>query len=549
MRSTRQSTRIVFGEPRPIPKPVEVIGKGKDIVTNENEEVSEATCIVDLMMNQAKATATEKIEIFDTWARRDNFNPLEKSAKAEEKALKRLDEIMEDYISVVARYVHGENCSGASPFESSSDEDEIMNLSDDCNVEEDEQAFALLIEMGNFSAEEKRLMAQPVMEKSVEPIQTNPSIEEERVQEPVQALVAQEKEVIEEPAQALISREEEVLKSLVLEIEASQEKEAESLPFPSINAANIHENIINPFHDLGKLSEIVHKVCEDVEEEEEKSESKLEKDEPEQSMQVHTNISPIHTTLAYSQEISSNEGSSAEGSKLMKSMTALIATLQKNVAKMGSNMVKIMKTQKEDKKEFDDLLKTHKEMELTLKRNTYEVHMVNKTYSKFEKNLFKRKSDLHDIEREINVDLQREVMDGISLIQNQMIEVQCNMRRADAERLEQADSFAKRIHAKEDTKAVAEKEKNLITQGEDNSGRRGGGVSTGTRSKRKPTSDDSDRPSKRGGGRNGDRGGRVGGIGRGGRSLPPFQNLLTGEGMSGEGFTYRIDPRMKREEQ
>ncbi|XP_047339343.1 golgin IMH1-like [Impatiens glandulifera] len=235
-------------------------------------------------------------------ARKDNFNPLEKSAKAEEKALKILDEIMEEYISVVTRYVHGANSSGASPFKSSSDEDEIMDLSDDYNIEEDEQVVALLIEMRSFSAEEKCLIAQP--------------------------------EVIEEPTQALISREEEVLKSSILETEASQEKEAEVSQLDV--AISEGEPSKDEESEKRKLSEIVHKVCEDVEEEEEeeKSESESEKDELKQSMQVHTNISPIQTAPADSQEISSNEGSSAEGTKLMKSMTALIATLQKNVAEM-----------------------------------------------------------------------------------------------------------------------------------------------------------------------------------------------------------------------
>ncbi|XP_047339872.1 single-stranded DNA-binding protein 1-like [Impatiens glandulifera] len=170
-------------------------------------------------------------------------------------------------------------------------------------------------------------------------------------------------------------------------------------------------------------------------------------------------------------------------------------------------------------------------MEKTLKRNTYEINTLNKTYTKFEKNFFRRKSDLIDCERENAVELHNEVIDEISLLRNQMVKIQGNMSRADAERLEQADSFARNIQAEEDAKAAAEKEKNLITQGDDNSGRRGGGVSTDTRSKRKPTGDDSDRPIKRGGGRigdrggrssGGDRGGRSGGSGRGGRSLPPF---------------------------
>ncbi|XP_047331502.1 keratin, type I cytoskeletal 10-like [Impatiens glandulifera] len=297
---------------------------------------------------------------------------------------------MEDYISVVTRYVHGANCSRASPFGSSSDEGELMDMSDDYNVDEDEQAVALLIEMRSFSAEEKRLMAQPRIEHSMEPVQANPSIEEE--------------EVVKEPDQ-------------------------------------------------------------------------------------------------------------------------------------------------------------------TLKKNTYEVHIVNKSYSKFEKNLFKRQSELFDCERENNIEMHNEVMDEMSLLRDQLVEVQGNMSRADAEMLEHADTFARRIQEEENSKAATEKEKNLITQGEDNSGRRGGGALKSTRSKRKPISDDSDRPIKRGGGRNGDRGGRStrgdrggrsiggdrggrsGGTGRGGRSLPLFHNLLIGEELSYEGSRFPIDPLIKREEQ
>ncbi|XP_047320530.1 inhibitor of growth protein 1 homolog [Impatiens glandulifera] len=217
-------------------------------------------------------------------------------------------------------------------------------------------------------------------------------------------------------------------------------------------------------------------------------------------MQLHTHISPIQTALVDSQEISSNEElSSTDGTKIMKSMTALMGTLQN--------------------KEFSDLLKTHNEMEQTLKKNTYEVHIVNKSYTKFEKNFFKRKTELLVYERANVVDLHNE--------------------------------------DEEDAKVVTEKEKNLITQGEDNSRRRGGSVSTGTRSKRKPTSNNNDRLIKRGGGRSGDRGGRSGGgdrggrsgIGRGGRSLPPFHNLLTSEELSYEGHRYPIDPLVKREEQ
>ncbi|XP_047340073.1 glycine-rich RNA-binding protein 8-like [Impatiens glandulifera] len=167
------------------------------------------------------------------------------------------------------------------------------------------------------------------------------------------------------------------------------------------------------------------------------------------------------------------------------------------------------------------------------------------------------------LERQINIDHQREVMEGMGLIQNQLVEIQGSMRRTNVERLEYADSIARKFQAEENAKA-AEKEMNLITQGD----RRGDGATTGTRSKRRPTNDENPRPTKRGGGRSGgdrggrssggdrggrstnsDRGGRNGGSGRGGRGLPSFQNLLTGEGMSGESFTYLIDPRVKREAQ
>ncbi|XP_047306258.1 keratin, type I cytoskeletal 9-like [Impatiens glandulifera] len=156
------------------------------------------------------------------------------------------------------------------------------------------------------------------------------------------------------------------------------------------------------------------------------------------------------------------------------------------------------------------------------------------------------------------------------------------MRRIDAERLEYVDSIARKFQAEENAKA-AKKEQNIITQREAIRDIRGDGTTTGTRSKRMPTNDENPRPTKRGGGRSGgdrggrssgdrggrsggdhrgrstgdrrsrstssNRGGRTGGSGRGGRGLPPFQNLLTGEGMSGEGFTYPIDPRVKREGQ
>ncbi|XP_047312501.1 keratin, type I cytoskeletal 9-like [Impatiens glandulifera] len=371
-----------------------------------------------------------------------------------------------------------------------------------------------------------------------------------------------------EPVKTLITQEEEALESPVLESEASIEKKAEASqpnearsegelskekesekssssereqdkndprPFPDITSANVHDDVVNLPHHSNGSSDKIHKVCEDIlgDEEERKSSSDSEKDESEQSLQVHTHFSPIRTTLVDSQEMSSNEGSSTGGAKLMKSMTAMMGILQKNVAEMQSNMIKIMKTQKSNKKEFASLLKTHNEME-----NAIELH--------------------------------NEVMDGMNLIQNQMIEIQGHMSRADVERLEQADSFARQIQTAEDAQEGADKEKNLISQGDDYvkkgegssrsgiSSRGGDGVSTGTRSKRKKTGDESNRPIKRGRGRIGDHGGRSGGgdpggrgggSGRGGRSLPPFRNLLIGEEFSSQGFYYPIDPLVKREDQ
>ncbi|XP_047331425.1 keratin, type I cytoskeletal 10-like [Impatiens glandulifera] len=369
-----------------------------------------------------------------------------------------------------------------------------MDLSDDRNVDEDEQVVALLIEIGSFSVEEKRLMAQPQasLEKEAEVSQPDVARSEGEPSKDKES----KKSSSSEGEQA---KNDESSKRLPLS-QCLIPGSPKSQPFPSITTANIHDNILNPYHHSRDFSDKVHK-----------------------------------TAPANSHEISSNEGSSAsDGTKLMKSMKALMATLQKNMAVMESNMVKIMKTQKSNKKKFADLLKTHNEMEQTLKKNTYEVHIVNKSYTKFEKNFFKWKSEFLDCERENNVEMHNEVMDGMSLLRDELVQ------------------------AEEDAKVVAEKEKNLITQGEDNRGRRGGGVSIGTRSKRKSTSDNSDRPIKRGGGRSGDRGGRSsrgdrggrsGGTGRGGRSFPPFHNLLTGEEMSDEGFNYPIDPLIKREEQ
>ncbi|XP_047326477.1 keratin, type II cytoskeletal 1-like [Impatiens glandulifera] len=231
---------------------------------------------------------------------------------------------------------------------------------------------------------------------------------------------------------------------------------------------------------------------------------------------------------ADSQDNSSNEGSSADGTKLLKSMTSLLTSLQTNVISMGSNMVKILKTRKEDRKEFTECVKILTELDNTLKKNT-----------------------------QINLDNHREIMKSMELFKNQMIEIQGSLRRSDGERLEYVDSIARKFQEKENAKAAFEREQTRITQGEPN--RRGDGVSIGTRSKRAPTNDKNPRPTKRGGGRSGsdrggrsssggrggqsgsdrrgrtsggDRGGRSSGSGRGVHALPPFLNLLIGQEMT-----------------
>ncbi|XP_047314135.1 keratin, type I cytoskeletal 9-like [Impatiens glandulifera] len=437
-----------------------------------------------------------------------------------------------------------------------------MDLSDDVAADKDEQVAAHLIELGSFSAEENQV-----------------------IEEPVHDLVTQEEEVVKSPPvriEGSQEKEAEVSQSEVVrsEGELSKDKEAESssssegeqdknaqtfkpLSFPNINAANVYENILNPYHSSENLLKRIN--------------------------------SPIQTIEADSQDNSSNEGSihsfavenptgsSADGTRLMKSMSTLLSTLQNNVAMMQYNMTKIMKAQKEEKKNLADLVKNHNELELTLKKKTYAVEVSNTNFGRLEKKLFSRQSEGMSFERQINLDNQREVIEAMGLIQNSLVEIQGSIRRTDAERLEYIDSIARKFQAEENAKADAEKEQNTITQGNAFRERRGDGVATDTKSKRMPKNDENPRPTKSGGGRSGgdrggrsssdrggrntgdrggrsgsvqggrstgsDRGGRTGGSSRGGRGLPLFQNLLTGEGMSVEGFTYPIDPRVKREDQ
>ncbi|XP_047320532.1 keratin, type I cytoskeletal 9-like [Impatiens glandulifera] len=238
-------------------------------------------------------------------------------------------------------------------------------------------------------------------------------------------------------------------------------------------------------------------------------------------------------------------------------MAEMISTVQKKMLDMQSKMMSIEKGQRSNKKELHSLLETQKEMEKTMKRNTYEINMLNNTYSIFEKNFFKRQSERFDCEREFNIDLHQEVMAGMNLVQGQMVELTNHMNRVDAEHMEQADSFSRSIQVVENVEDVADKEKSLIALHDDNvkkgeGSSRGsgssslrGGALTGTRSKRKVVDEGGCRLNKRGGGRGGDRGGGSGGRGgrnpSGGRALPQFHNLLTGDGFA--------DPNVKREEQ
>ncbi|XP_047331444.1 keratin, type I cytoskeletal 9-like [Impatiens glandulifera] len=305
-----------------------------------------------------------------------------------------------------------------------------------------------------------------------------------------------------------------------------------------------------------------------LEDEQNEAAKVAEKDQPEQSMQIHTHFEPIQSMTTESQENSSNEESSADGIKLLKSMTSVLSSLQKNVVSMGSNMIKALNTQKEERKDFAEVIKVLTELDNTLKKNTYETHVSNLNFSNFEKKLYSRQSEMMDLERHINDDRHRETLDELSFLKNQMMEIQGCLRRNDGERLEFADSIARKFQAKENAKADAEKDQPRITQGE--SSRRSDGVSTDTRSRRAPSNDENPRPTKRGGDRSGgdrggrssgggrgrqsgfdqrgrasggDCGGRSSGSGRGGRSLPPFLNMLTGQDMN------PTNPRVKMEEQ
>ncbi|XP_047325984.1 keratin, type I cytoskeletal 10-like [Impatiens glandulifera] len=210
------------------------------------------------------------------------------------KVLKKLNDIMDGYVSVTSRHIHGANCSGAKPL----NDDEVMDIIDDDN-DADELDVVLLIEFGNLSAEERQ---------------------EVRVED-----------VIEEADQAPL--EEDVMISSVVRIEEAQEKVAE----------RAEEELL--------------------EEERDKAGKKVEKNQPEQSLQIHTNFEPIQSMVAESQENSSNEESSTDGNKLLKSMSSVLSSLQKS-------MLKSLNTQEEERKDFAEIIKVLNELDNTLKKNT-----------------------------------------------------------------------------------------------------------------------------------------------------------------------------------
>ncbi|XP_047326571.1 keratin, type I cytoskeletal 10-like [Impatiens glandulifera] len=306
--------------------------------------------------------------------------------------------------------------------------------------------------------------------------------------------------------------------------------EKEVVISPVVRTEEAHENDAEASHKRNLYERFQRAERELEEEKQNKTGNESEKGEFEQSLQIHTKANPIQSMA------------------------------------------------KEDRKEDAECVKILKELDNTLKKNTYETHVANLNFSKFEKKLFSQQSEMMSLERQINFDNHREVLESMELYKNQLIEIQGSLRRTYGERLEYADSITRKFQEKENVKAAAEREQSRITQGEPS--RRGDGVSTGTRSKRAPTNDENPRPTKRGGGRSGgnrggrrssggrdgksgydqggrasggDRGGRSSRSGRGGRALPPFRNLLTGKEMTGEEMSYEgtrfpIDPQVKRED-
>ncbi|XP_047314521.1 uncharacterized protein LOC124918396 [Impatiens glandulifera] len=319
MRSKRQSGGIVIGEPRIAPKPVEVVGKAEKLeifeswflerlsskyndslsnstitkewkkrVANENKvlkrdrtsEVAEALKRKDFV--EACLYGKALFPIFE--ARKANFNPFEKGSEVEVKVLKKLNDILDGYVSVASRHIHGADCSSAEPL----NDDEAMDI---LNAEKDADELddALVIEFENLSPEERRILDQPIQEFPNEE-------EEERAEEEIE------------------------------------------------------------------------------EEEQDEAAKKAEKNQLEQSLQIHINFESIKSMVAESEEISSPEESSIEGNKVLRSMRSLLSSIQKT-------MTQAMNTKEEEREGFSKIIKVLTEFDNTLKKNIYETHVANLNFS------------------------------------------------------------------------------------------------------------------------------------------------------------------------
>ncbi|XP_047314347.1 keratin, type II cytoskeletal 1-like, partial [Impatiens glandulifera] len=190
-------------------------------------------------------------------------------------------------------------------------------------------------------------------------------------------------------------------------------------------------------------------------------------------MQIHTNFEPIQSMAVESQENSSNEESSTEGNKLLKSMTYVLLSLQKS-------MIKALNTQEEQRKDFAEIIKVLTELDITLKKNT-----------KFQAKENAKANPERDQPRITQGESSRR-SDGVSI-----------------------DTRSRRAPSNDENPRPTKR-----------GGGDCGGRSSGGGRGRQSGSDQRDRAS------GGDRGGRSSGSGPGGRSFPPFLNMLTGQDMS-----------------
>ncbi|XP_047312497.1 ankycorbin-like [Impatiens glandulifera] len=488
MRSARQTGGIVIGEPRPAPKPIEVVGKGKKIATPFFEKVSEATCIVDLILHQVKAIIAEKLEIFESWSLErlsSKYNDTltnstitqewKKRVANEKKVLKwaRTSEVAE----ALKRKDLIEDCMyGKALFPILEAKKENFNPV----VKGDEVEMKVLKKLNDIL--DKEVHVEDVIEEAAQA----PLEEDVLITSVVRTEESQEK-VAEVTQPETIRSEGEPSKDKNVEEESSSSEEEQDqqatykkpLLFPNTIVGNVHENINIPLHYSGNLYERFQRAEEELlEEEKDEAPKKVKKNQPEQSLQIHTNFEPIQSMAAESQENSSNEESSTDGNKMLKSMTSVLSSLQKS-------MIKSLNNQEEERKDFAEIIKVIKELDNTLKKNTYETHVSNINYSKFEKQLLNRQTELLDIERQINDERHKETLEEFSLVKNRMVEIQGCLSRNDNERQEFADSIARKFQAKENAKANAES-----VQPQVESSRRSDGVSTDTRSRRAPNTDD-----------------------------------------------------------